>query len=112
MPGNQQAQRQEEQATLEFRQARRRHPGIESAIHALQAGNGLARCRDRSEAGFSRYVQLAVLGRNLHVLGKILLARQDATCKAAQSRRKTAAAGVTTRPAHTLFWRLPFSPQP
>ena len=92
MPGSHQAQQQDEQATIEFRQARQRHPGIESAIHALQAGNGLARCRDRSESGFSRYVQLAALGRNLHVLGKILLARQDAVCKAAQSRRKTTAA--------------------
>ena len=92
MPGSQQSQQQEEEATVEFRQARQRHPGIESAIQALQVGNGLARCRDRSEPGFSRYVQLAVLGRNLHVLGKLLIARQDATCKAAQSRRKTAAA--------------------
>jgi IS5 family transposase len=92
MRGSQQAQQQDEQATIEFRRARQRHPGIESAIHALQSGNGLVRCRDRSEPGFSRYVQLAVLGRNLHVLGKILIARQDATCKAAQSRRRTAAA--------------------
>jgi hypothetical protein len=37
-------------------------------------------------------LQLAVLGRNLHVLGKILLAREDAQCKAAQSRRKPRAA--------------------
>jgi hypothetical protein len=92
MPGSQQAQQQDQQATIEFRQARQRHPGIESAIHALQAGNGLVRCRDRSERGFSRYVQLAALGRNLHVLGKLLIARHDATSKAAQSRRKTAAA--------------------
>jgi hypothetical protein len=90
--GTQQVQQQDEQATVEFRRARQRHPGIESAIHALQSGNGLARCRDRSEPGFSRYVQLAVLGRNLQVLGKILLAREDAACKAAQSRRRTAAA--------------------
>jgi hypothetical protein len=92
MPGRQQTQQQDEQATIQFRQARQRHPGIESAIHALQAGNGLVRCRDRSEPGFSRYVQLAVLGRNLHVLGKILITVHDANCKAAQSRRKTAAA--------------------
>ena len=92
MTGSQQAQQQDEQATIEFRQARQRHPGIEAAIHALQAGNGLVRCRDRSELGFSRYVQLAVLGRNLHVLGRILIARQDATSKATQSRRKSAAA--------------------
>jgi len=92
MPGANQAQEQNAQATVEFRQAREDHPGIESAINALQSGNGLARCRDRSERGFSRYLQLAVLGRNLHVLGKILLAREDAQCKAAESRRKHKAA--------------------
>lgn len=88
MPGAKQAKEQEADASIEFRQARQRHPGIESAINALQAGNGLSRCRDRSERGFSRYLQLAVLGRNLHVLGKILVAREDAECKAAESRRK------------------------
>jgi len=92
MPGSQQAVRQEEEASVEFRQARQRHPGIESAINALQSGNGLERCRDRSERGFSRYMQLGGLGRNLHVLGKILLARDDAQCKAAHTRRKTMAA--------------------
>ena len=92
MPGAQQAAQQEQEASVEFRQARQRHPGIESAINALQAGNGLERCRDRTEHGFSRYVQLGVLGRNLQVLGKILLASQDAQCKAAMSQRKKPAA--------------------
>jgi hypothetical protein len=91
-PGANQAAEQEQQATVEFRQSRQRHPGIESAINALQAGNGLERCRDRTEQGFSRYLQLAVLGRNLHVLGKVLLAGQAAQCQAAQSRRKKSAA--------------------
>jgi len=92
MPGAIQAEQQEAEATVEFRQARQRHPGIESAINALQTGNGLSRCRDRSERGFSRYIQLSVLGRNLHVLGKILLAQEDAHCEAAESRRKHKAA--------------------
>jgi IS5 family transposase len=92
MPGANQAREQAAEATVEFRQARQRHPGIESAINALQAGNGLTRCRDRSERGFSRYLQLAVLGRNLHVLGKILVAQEDPQCKAAESRRKLKAA--------------------
>jgi len=92
MPGAVQSRQQEAKASIEFRQARQRHPGIESAINALQAGNGLGRCRDRSERGFNRYLQLAVLGRNLHVLGKILVAREDAECHAAESRRKSAAA--------------------
>ena len=92
MSGANQAKEQNAEATVEFRQARQSHPGIESAINALQTGNGLVRCRDRSERGFSRYIQLAVLGRNLHVLGKILLAREDAQCEAAESRRKHKAA--------------------
>lgn len=92
MPGTHQAQQQAREATVEFRPARQRHPGIESAIGALQAGNGLVRCRDRTEPGFARYIQLAMLGRNLHVLGKILIAGEEASCQAARSRRKKAAA--------------------
>ena len=68
-----------------------------------RAGNGLERCRDRTERGFSRYIQLGVLGRNLHVLGKILLAREDAQCKAAQSRRKKIRR--LSPPAHALAVR-------
>ena len=82
--------KQQEDATVEFRQGRQSHPGIESAIGALQAGNGQERCRDKHKRGHERYVGLGVLGRNLHVLGKILLAQDDAKCEAAQSKRKTA----------------------
>ena len=86
-PGHVQAQRQEQEATVEFRQARRRHPGIESAIGALQSGNGLDRCRDKTFGGYCRYVGLGILGRNLQVLGKLLIAREDPKCEAGQSRR-------------------------
>ena len=54
-------------ASVTFRNARRRHPGVESAIGAMQSGNGMERCRDRTEVGFERYLTLAILGRNLHV---------------------------------------------
>ena len=57
----------------EFADARRKHAGVESAIHALVAGNGLDRCRDKGPDGYRRYFALAVLGRNLHTLGKILI---------------------------------------
>src|SRR3954463_4483448 len=90
--GHIQAERQEREATVEFRQARRRHPGIESAIGALQSGNGQARCRDRTFGGYCRYVGLGVLGRDLHVLGKLLIARADPKCVAGQSRRQGEAA--------------------
>ena len=91
MPGANQAAEQNETASVQFRQARQSHPGVESAIHALQSGNGLKRCRDRSERGFERYIGLGVLGRNLHVLGKLLIARESPDSAASTSKRKSAA---------------------
>lgn len=78
------------EASLEFRKARQNHPGIESAIGALQSGNGLERSRDKSEVGFERYLGLAILGRNLQVLGKVLIARRSTDAAAAHSKRKAA----------------------
>ena len=86
--GEERGRQQQEEATLGFRQARQNHPGVESAIGALQCGNGLERSRDRSERGYQRYVGLGILGRNLQVLGKLLLAQEDADCQAAKSKRK------------------------
>jgi hypothetical protein len=71
----------------EFIRLRRRHSAVESAINALEA-HGLDRCPDHGIDGFKRYVALAVLGRNLHRLGAILL-EQDA---AAEARRRQRAA--------------------
>jgi IS5 family transposase len=92
MTGKNKSQRQQEEASEEFHAARQRHPGIESAIGALQSGNGLKRCRDHTHLGFERYVGLGVLGRNLHVLGKLLLAREDSECLAGSSKRQAIAA--------------------
>jgi transposase, IS5 family len=86
--GRHKGRKQQEEATVAFRQARQHHPGIESAIGALQAGNGQERCRDKSKRGYERYVGLGILGRNLHVLGKLLLAREDAACEAGKSKRQ------------------------
>jgi transposase, IS5 family len=80
--------RQQEEATVAFRQARQHHPGVESTIGALQVGNGQERCRDKSKRGYERYVGLGILGRNLHVLGKLLVAQDDAACQAAKTKRK------------------------
>jgi hypothetical protein len=91
MPGSKQAAEQDKTASVEFRNARQSHPGIESAIGALQSGNGLKRCRDRTEKGLERYIGLGVLGRNLHVLGKLLIAREAPHSQAAYSRRKQVA---------------------
>jgi len=90
MPGKIQAAQQQAQESVQFHQSRRRHSGIESAIGALQSGNGLKRCRDKTELGFERYLALAILGRNLHTLGKRLLALKYSATLAAQSKRKAA----------------------
>jgi hypothetical protein len=79
-----------ETASVQFHRSRQNHPGIESAVGALQRGNGLERCRDRTEEGFERYLGLAILGRNMHVLGKLLIARQARGAPAAKSKRKAA----------------------
>ena len=89
-PGAKQSVEQNENATPEFRKMQRRHSGIESAIGALQAGNGLDRCRDSTERGFKRYVALAVLGRNLRTLGRLLIAASHPDSAAAYSERQAA----------------------
>lgn len=60
---------------------RQRDPAIESAIGALQADNGQERCRDKRRLGYERYVGLGVLG-------KLLLAQDDANRGAANSKRE------------------------
>jgi hypothetical protein len=85
--GAKQEARQQAEETIEFREGRRHHPGVESAIHSLEAGNGLERCRDCTKRGYERYVGLGILGRNLQVLGKLVLRRQAEDCLAGQSKR-------------------------
>ena len=89
-PGSKQSVDQEQTASVKFHQAKQRHPGIESAIGALQSGNGLVRCRDVGEVGFERYVALAVLGRNIHALGKMLIAELEPKAAAAINKRAAA----------------------
>ncbi len=52
----------------DFVRARRKHSAIESAINALE-NHALDRCPDHSLFGFKRYVALAVLARNIQILG-------------------------------------------
>jgi len=89
-PGAKQSVVQQAEATEEFLSAQQHHPGVESAIGALQTGNGLKRCRDRTAVGFDRYMRLAILGRNLHTLGRLLIAKETEDAAAGQSRRKAA----------------------
>jgi len=52
----------------EFKEARRKHSAVESSINALE-NHGLDRCRDHGLHGFKRYVGLAVLARNIQIIG-------------------------------------------
>ena len=55
----------------EFKEARRKHSAIESSINALE-NHGLDRCPDHGIHGFKRYVGLAVMARNIQIIGHIL----------------------------------------
>ena len=55
----------------EFREARRKHSAVESTINALE-NHGLDRCRDHGIKGFERYVGLAILARNIQIVGHLL----------------------------------------
>lgn len=52
----------------DFVKARRKHSAVESAINALE-NHALDRCPDHGLFGFKRYAALAVLARNIQILG-------------------------------------------
>jgi IS5 family transposase len=54
-----------------FRQAKRQHAAVESAINALEA-HGLDVCPDHGLAGYKRYVALAIVSRNIQKLGALI----------------------------------------
>jgi hypothetical protein len=55
----------------EFVQAKKQHSAVESAINALEV-HGLDKCPDHGIDGFQRYTALAVLSRNIQILGTII----------------------------------------
>lgn len=77
------SQKQNElESTEAFVSARKQHAAVESAINALE-NHGLDRCPDRGEPAFYRYISLAVLSRNIQIIGGMLQQKQ-----ANQERRK------------------------
>jgi len=75
------------QSSVQFHHARLRHSGVESAIGAMRRGNGLKRCSNRSNVGFANYFAFAILVRNIHTLGKLLLTKHHSQAAAAVSKR-------------------------
>jgi IS5 family transposase len=55
----------------EFVESRRKHSAVESSINALE-NHGLDRCLDHGPNGFKRYTALAVLARNIQILGHLV----------------------------------------
>jgi len=59
----------------EFVEKRRQHSAVESAINAIE-NHGLDRCCDHGIEGFKRYVALAIVARNLQLIGAMLQKRE------------------------------------
>ncbi len=78
-----------------FRDARRAHSAVESAINALEV-HGLDRCLDHGIDGFKRYVALAVVARNIHRIGAILWQQEQ---QRAQRKKRHADRGPPHRRA-------------
>jgi IS5 family transposase len=51
-----------------FKEARKKHSAVESSINALE-NHGLDRCPDHGIKGFKRYTALAVVARNIQIVG-------------------------------------------
>jgi hypothetical protein len=79
------AKDKEVEQSEEFVESRRKHSAVESSINALE-NHGLDRCLDHGPQGFKRYVALAVLARNIQILGHLI---QQKELKR-QKRRKAA----------------------
>jgi hypothetical protein len=65
------AKTKEIERSQRFVSARLQHSAVESAINALE-NHGLDRCRDHGLHGFKRYVAMAVLSRNIQIIGTLV----------------------------------------
>ncbi len=79
----------EREHSPDFIKARHQHSAVESAINALEV-HGLDRCPDHGIEGFKRYTALAVLARNIQLLGVKLRQKQLALLKQEEKLRKAA----------------------
>lgn len=73
-----------------FKNARRKHSAVESSINALE-NHGLDRCPDHGIGGFKRYVALAVLARNIQILGDLLQKKEVKSLRRQKSKESNAA---------------------
>ncbi len=74
----------------EFKKAKRKHSAVESSINAL-GNHGLDRCRDHGIEGFKRYVALAVVARNIQLIGHMLQQKEVTRLRRQEKRERKAA---------------------
>ena len=72
------------QSSDEFVRERGKHAAVESGINALE-NHGLDRCLDHGFRGFERYVALAVLSRNIQILGTAIWKKELANLQREQA---------------------------
>jgi len=77
----------EYQRSEEFLAAKKKHSAVESAINALEV-HGLDRCPDHGIHGFERYVSLAILSRNIQIVGTVLIKREQRALKRQKERNR------------------------
>lgn len=74
--------------TEEFKEARRQHSAVESAINAVE-NHGFDRCPDKGFEAFERYVSLAIVARNIQTMGHLLQQRKQDQEKRRNKYRQT-----------------------
>jgi hypothetical protein len=74
----------------EFKEARRKHSAVESSINALE-NNRLDQCPDHGIEGFKRYIALAVVARNIQILGNLLQQKEVKRCCRQKKKARKAA---------------------
>ncbi len=67
----------ERESSSVFKELRNDHSAVESNINMLEH-HGLNRCMDKGLTGYKRCVGLSVLAYNLHIMGNILKAKEQA----------------------------------
>ena len=74
----------------DFKEARRKHSAVESSIGAL-GNHGLDKCPDHGLHGFQRYVALAVVARNIQILGHLLQQKEVKRIRRREKQERKAA---------------------
>ncbi len=82
------AEAKEIESAESFRRARMKHSAVESSINALE-NHGLDRCLDHGVTGFKRYAALAVVARNLHILGHMVQQKEMKRRRRLEKKRLT-----------------------